>query len=540
MLRAIEWILLGTVSCAAIIGGVLWRRPARVCPWLLLAGAIATISIGDVHYTFGSNFLAEIWYLAMFALVSAALVQFTRGGSVVVDRARMIDLLACTCAASLVCWVFVISSSGAVGEISAADVLGDLLLVGVATRLVRSTGRNVSAALLLVGAVGVLFSDLTYPLLPDPLTEAGYVVLYLAWGLAAVHPSMRGLTEPRLPQQAPLQGRWIVLLGISVATPPIVLLAESLVGPVKDGVVIAVAAALTLTLTITRLADSIGQHRSALARERGLRIASAALVSAADTSSVDAAVQAAVAELMPTNTPQVLLNTDDQQTALWQLPAAQSGPRPRSWWTEQTADRSTLVCPLWLEPLAVARPSGGALILTGRNDVLSATRDALEVLAGQAALAVDRISLVQAVGRRDSDLYLRAVIHNTADLMLVIDEDQRIRYASPALRELLSDEQLSPLATLTDLVHPDDRGQIRRALQADGDGSLFCSLRRLDHSQVLVEATYRDLRTDRLVQGFVVTLRIVTEPNERAPHLAHVDELPAWVNRRSAQHKFRY
>jgi PAS domain S-box-containing protein len=227
--------------------------------------------------------------------------------------------------------------------------------------------------------------------------------------------------------------------------------------------------------------------------------------------------------------------------------AAPSSGRPgqqtRSWWTDESADESTLICPLWLEPLAVARPNGGALILTGRRDVLAATRDALEVLAGQAALALDRISLVEAVGRRDSDLYLRAVIRNTADLMLVIDDDQRIRYASPALRDLLGDEELSPLATLEDLVHPDDRGQIRRALLADGDGTLFCSLRRPDHSQVLVEATYRDLREDRLVQGFVVTMRNVTDghdPYEQVPHLEHVDELPAWVNRRSAQHKFRY
>jgi PAS domain S-box-containing protein len=202
----------------------------------------------------------------------------------------------------------------------------------------------------------------------------------------------------------------------------------------------------------------------------------------------------------------------------------------------------TLICPLWLEPLAVARPSGGALVLTGRRDALTLARDTLEVLAGQAALALDRISLVEAVGRRDSDLYLRAVIRNTAELMLVVDEDRRIRYASPAVHDLLGDD-LSPLATLEDLVHPDDRGQVRRAFSAEGDGTLFCALFRPDDSQVLVEATYRDLRDDRLVQGFVVTLRDVTDsqdPVDQLPRRDHIDDLPAWVNRRSAQHKFRY
>ncbi|NMO57206.1 PAS domain S-box protein [Actinoplanes sp. TBRC 11911] len=208
-----------------------------------------------------------------------------------------------------------------------------------------------------------------------------------------------------------------------------------------------------------------------------------------------------------------------------------------------TDQEGTLVCPLWLEPLAVARPSGGALVLTGRRTGLTLARDALEVLAGQAALALDRITLVDAVGRRDSDLYLRAVIRNTADLMLVIDEDRRIRYASPALHDLLGADDLSPLSTLEDLVHDDDRAQIRTAFAAEGDGTLFFALRRADHSQALVEATYRDLRDDRLVQGFVVTMRNVTaahDPVEQLPQLSHVDELPAWVNRRSAQHKFRY
>jgi hypothetical protein len=60
---------------------------------------------------------------------------------------------------------------------------------------------------------------------------------------------------------------------------------------------------------------------------------------------------------------------------------------------------------------------------------------------------------------------------------------------------------------------------------------------------VLVEATYRDLRADRLVQGYVVTIRDVTRragPDEQMPRSEPLDELPKWVNRRSARHKFRY
>jgi PAS domain S-box-containing protein len=546
VLRAIEWLLIGAASTAAIIGGVRWHRPTRIMPWVLLAASMASDGIGDVLDAFDRKDAAEYFYLAMFVLVAAGLVHFTQHGSLLVDRARLIDLLAFSCATLLVVWVFVISSSPQFDKISASDVIGDLLLVCVAGRLVVAAGRNVSAVLLLTGAVGMLVGDIIYPLHPSPLTEICFMVLYASWGLAALHPSMTRLTRPMPPRPSPWQGRWAALLGASVATPPAVLLFEALSsGPVKDGVLIAVTAGITLLLTITRLADSIHQNSQALSRERGLRTASAALVPAADVDAVDEAVRAAVVQLMPpTSVRRVVFATDDRTLALEDLPAAPAGPGPRSWWLDEgDSEETTLVCPLWLEPLAVARPSGGALILTGRREALTISRDALEVLAGQAALALDRITLVEAVGRRDSDLYLRAVIRNTADMMLVIDEDQRIRYASPALRELLGSDELSPLATLEDLVHPQDRGQVRRALLADGDGQIFVALRRPDETQVLVEATYRDLREDRLVQGFVVTIRNVTgghDPVEQVPHVEHVDELPAWVNRRSAQHKFRY
>jgi PAS domain S-box-containing protein len=548
VLRAIEWILLGSASTAAIIAGAWWRRPSRFLPWALLAASIACMGIGDVFYAFKLGGTAEYFYLAMFVMVAAALVQFTRGGSLLVDRARLIDLLAWACATLLVVWVFIVRTTHELGKISAADVIGDLLLATVALRLVMAAGRNPSAKLLLSGAVGMLISDVIYPLAPGPVTETGYIVLYVTWGIAALHPSMTGLTQPMPPRPTPCSGRWAALLGASVATPPLVLLYEAVSGPIHDGVVIAVAGAITLTLAITRLADSVSLSTRAADRERGLRIASAALVAAVDPPAVDEAVRSAVAQLLPSAAVrEIVFAADDRRLLAEGLPVT-SGPADRSghrsWWRQDPpGDEATLVCPLWLEPLAVARPGGGALVLTGRRDDLAMARDALEVLAGQAALALDRISRVDAVGRRDSDLYLRAVVHNTADMMLVTDDDQRIRYASPALRTLLGEDELPPLATLTDLVHPDDRGQVRRALLSEGDGTVFCALRRADHSQVYVELTYRDLRADRLVQGYVVTLRNVTKihnPIDQVPHLDHIDELPAWVNRRSAQHKFRY
>ncbi|WP_328466431.1 PAS domain-containing protein [Actinoplanes sp. NBC_00393] len=542
---AAEWILLGAGSVAAILTGIYRYRPARKAPWFLLAGAVAALAAGDVCYEHRRMDLADACYLLMFGLVVLSLLQFTRGGALLVDRARLIDLLAVTCSSLLVIWVFVIGSGGQLGAVNAADVIGGLLLLGVAIRLVVADRRNMAALLLLAGAVGLLAGDIAFPLTRTLAAESAYVVLYLAWGLSALHPSMARLTEPRAPQPEPGRFRWSVLLAASAATPPVVLLIEALSGTIRDGLVIAVTTAVTMALTITRLADVIHQHSQALTREHGLRTANTALVAAADAPAVETAVRAAVDRLLPSHAVRrVMLATDDGRLASLGLPPAPPGSESRSWWAQaDEPEERTLICPLRLEPLAVARPSGGALILTGRKDALVAGRDALEVLAGEAALALDRITLVEAIGRRDSDIYLRTVIPNTAEIMAVIDSDQRVRYASPALRRLLDADELPPLTALDDLVHPDDRARVRRALTAEGDGTVFCALRRPDHTQVLVEMTYRDLREDRLVQGLVVTMLDITDrhdPFERRPLADQASDQPAQVNRRSAQHKFRY
>ncbi|KUL42488.1 PAS domain-containing protein [Actinoplanes awajinensis] len=539
---ALEWILLGSGGVGAIICGVRRHRPARKAPWWLLAASLAVLAVGDVCYSYGQRDLADAFYLFMFGLVAVCLMQFTRGGALLVDRARLIDLLAFACSTLLIVWVFVIGPNGRLGDVSAADVIGDVLLLCVAGRLVAGDRRNVAAWLLLTGATGMLAGDIGYPLAEGPLTESAYVLLYVCWGLSALHPSMIRLTEPAPSRHSPWKFRWSVLLAASAGGPPTVLLIEALQGQVVDGVVIAVTAAVTLLLTITRLADSIRQHSQALTREQGLRTATAALVAAADRPAVDAAVRAAVSQLLPPHGVRRVALADELSPA--DLPPASAGPAGRSWWLPATEpDDRTLVCPLRLEPLDVVRPSGGALIITGRREDLIVGHDALEVLAGQAALALDRITLVEAVGRRDSDLYLRAVIRNTAEMMVVIDVDQRVRYSSPALRELIGQDELPPLITLDELVHPDDRPMVRNALRSLGDGTVHCALQRADLTQVLVEMTYRDLRDDRLVQGLVLTLRDITrnhDPAEQHPYAEHSGEMPAWINRRSAQQRFRF
>ena len=48
-----------------------------------------------------------------------------------------------------------------------------------------------------------------------------------------------------------------------------------------------------------------------------------------------------------------------------------------------------------------------------------APRVSSEVMASQAALAVERITLGQEITRRNSEEYFRTLVHNTADVILI-------------------------------------------------------------------------------------------------------------------------
>jgi PAS domain S-box-containing protein len=556
------WALIGALSTAAIAFGTWWHAPPRRAAWWLLGGAVLAMTLGDA--IFGASItgagdtapaIADVLYFAMFPLLTAGLLMLTRAGGVLRDRSRLLDLLAFGCSAALAAWAFLIGptlgSALSTDEKStlAAYTIGDLLILVVATRLLIATRRNWATVLLAIGAFGALVSDISYALsqvrtgwVPGGPGELGYLLFYACWGAAALHPSMVELStpvapQPSLPRTARLRGGWTVLLGLSLAIPPATLLAEALTGGVRDGVVIAAASVVTFALVITRLADALREHRRAVDRERELREVCGTLVAATDPAAVIVAMRTAVSALM---TPDVDHLFVFRGTDRYPLPPEPVRRRTRIVPThllrtdlraELDAFDTALVCPL--------APGAGVVLVAAAEDALVAAQDAVEVLAAQAAQALDRIALTEVATRRDSDEYLRAVVRHTTDVVLVIDDDQRIRYASPSLRTVLGVEPPA-FATLRDIVDPDDHDQVMRTLFLGEDSRDVWNLQRPDRSRVLVEVSYRDLREDRLVRGFVITLRDITA--ERAAQQESVrraiESSPAGQNRRSVSKKF--
>jgi PAS domain S-box-containing protein len=567
---AVGWPLVGLLGASAVIYGVRRNRPARAAPWWLLAGAVLASATGDALFALGGSagVLADVIYLAMFPLVAACLVGLTRASVVLQDRSRLIGALMFTCAVALPVWVLVVSPLLRVptlpaGEKSmiAAYLLGDLLILVTAGRLLLAAPASWSLLLLVLGGVGALIGDLAYAaatfagsgwVLGGP-AELGYLVMYGAWGAAALHPAMAELSAPMQTRPPRLHGRWLAVIGVSLAIAPALLLGESLNGRIRDGIIIAIGSVLIYLLAFTQLADAASAHQQSLLRERGLRRAAGALVAATAPAEVGAAVRVAIGRLMPAGT-RYGIHFDDATSP-------PTGPSDRCTRLTPVADlpsaaqaelagfTEALVCPLLPRQRSAARqeaePAGTVTVAADRR-VLAAAQDAIEVLAVQARLALERIALTEVLNRRDSERYLRTLIENTSDIVLVVGDGDTIRYASPALHRVLG-LTLPPSGRLPDLIGDDDHAQIVATLgqardAGSGDGVTDTwHLRRPDGERVVVDVSCRDLRDDRMVRGYVLTLRDVTSRHVRSEEEIRqaLRNRPAGQNRQNSANKFR-
>jgi PAS domain S-box-containing protein len=580
-LSAYVWAGIGLTGAGAILYGIRRNNPSRKAPWLLMAGAVLAMCAGDVIY--GATVLEpgdsppEIdtyCYFLMFPLLTAGLIAITRSGAVLRDRSRLLDLLAFGCGATLAAWSFLLSPTIGSTDLSGPDksslaayTIGDLLILFTAARMLVAARRSSALALITTGAAATLVGDVSYGLSqlgagwdPGGPFELAYVLFYFSWGAAALRPSMVELTAPVEPQaDTRLGGGWTVLLGLSLTIAPTVLIVQSLQGDVHDGLAIAAGSIITFALVITRLADALRQHRIAVDRERALREACGALVAATSLDEVTAAMRVGVAKIMPAHVDRAVLlkfNEGDEAQP-YPLPPEVTNRRTRLVHTQMLRTdlreqlgqhEAALVCPLIVDRRAERDRGAGALFVAANGWALVDTQDAVEVLAAQAAMTLDRIALTDAANQRDSERYLRTVVQNTADIVLIIGDDQLLRYASPSLSTLLL---ITPpaWATLRDLVHPDDHGSMRSTLEAAeeaGGGNEVIrdvwSLRRADRTRVVVEVAVRDLRRDPVVRGFVVTMSDITLDHERRQETIRraLESSPAGQNRRNVTKKFSH
>jgi diguanylate cyclase (GGDEF)-like protein/PAS domain S-box-containing protein len=318
-----------------------------------------------------------------------------------------------------------------------------------------------------------------------------------------------------------------VLMAASLIAPG-VLLADTLAGGTDDGVVIAVFSAVFFVLVLSRVGGVVARYGRTVERERALREVGAALLVAEDERQVVSAVCAAVDRLAASGPHrcEVLLSAD--------AGAADGAPSRLVPAAELAAEaavvargyRTAVVCPLVVEERRDGGRPVGLLVVAADDPVLFTLRGALEVLAAQAALAIERLVLARAVSERDNEAYFRTLVHNSHDVVLIVDDGGRVRYASPSARSVLGPAPVQGLP-VADLVDPQDREDTASPLVAVArgetppEGAPVCRVLRRDGDRIEVQVAHRDLRDDPTVRGIVLTLRDVTEQRRLERELTH-------------------
>jgi diguanylate cyclase (GGDEF)-like protein/PAS domain S-box-containing protein len=596
-LRAESWGLVGLSSVAAIVTGVILNRPARKAPWLLLAAAQLSFVAGQVSFLvaglLGTQLpfpsFADVLYLTTYPLGAAALLIFIRWRTPDRDRRSLIDALTLTAGLGLLSWIYLIlpyANNPHLSWLQKSVAIGyplcDVMVLAVVARLLApGSWRSRSVQLLTLGIVGELASDTSYGLIQlygsspfhnGTVVDLGWAVIYTAWGAAALHPTMTELTEPVTRQQAEVSPGRLAVLMLASLIAPVVLFAHSLQFGGFDEAVIAVFSAILYLLVLSRLWDVAVSHRRALGRERAVREAGAALVAAVTVEQAAAAVRSATDALLgerPHGDVLLAVQTDGalhaataasaRSESMSQLGAMTEVWLPLATGLEPLLEPVTklpeparalvpgcgwmLVCPLTLRSHPSGGPLSGVLAVFGEQRVLADLAATMEILAHQVALAIERIMLREEVSRQGNEAYFRTLVQDTSDAILIVDDDGKVRYATPSAANIFGDIAMEGTYAW-ELVVNGTRDHLTSLLAdprvgvGSGSGYADWGIVRHDGLSVEVEVRASDLRNDPTVAGLVLTVRDVTEQRkleEELKHQAFHDALTGLPNRLLSQ-----
>jgi diguanylate cyclase (GGDEF)-like protein/PAS domain S-box-containing protein len=564
--------LLGFSGVAAILAGMRMHRPKAIVAWGALAVGQTLFLVGDFYtYSLPSLFGLNVGfpspgdglYLAVYPALMAGLFLLVRRRNPRTDRAGAIDSLILTLGIALLSWVFLIAPNIQLGgnhlaeAVSIAYPVGDILLLAAAIRLAVDRGVRAPAFYLLAGSiVCLLTTDSVYNrMLLDGtyngqvILDVGWIFYYLLWGAAALHPSMRTLEQPAEGRTRLTPLRLVFLCVACLIAPGIRFYQE---WGNTDVLVVIVASMIMFLLVLARMSGLVRQEERAVARQRALRRAGAALVGAADIDQMGAAATAAVRELAgeSADTRLITLHEDPAEDLVspavreWLSATARTDGARVSW----VAMPSEL-----LDELGLAHDARYALIaLAGRTAsrtfLLAGVPGthgtelavSLETLAAPMSLAIDGAILAEELHRGRSEARFRALLEHSSDLIAVLDRTGMIVYQSPAIEEVLGYAVDDVVNTYFDLlVRPSDRARLMQVVESaeagvGTSGMVECSLRSRTGEWLQFEIHHRNLLAEESVQGIVLNCRDISERKlyeDQLTHQAFHDPVTGLANR---------
>jgi diguanylate cyclase (GGDEF)-like protein len=276
--QAIAYEAVGLSGVVAILAGVRLHRPAKPGPWYLMAIGQFSWVTGDCLYSWYREVehvspfpsAADGLYLAAYPMLGCGILALIHVRQRRLDVPGLIDSAIVTIGVGLLSWLVlakpIVSSAEPVLTrlVGVAYPAGDILLLGLLVRLVTAPGARTASFRLLTGAVAaLLMADTAYAVFSaNSAYDGGAVDLlwlgsYVLWGVAALHPSMRSLSEPGTQEAMPFTGRRLVALTLAVLIAPGALGAELLFQLSLDAWPVFIASVALFSLVVARMYAAI-------------------------------------------------------------------------------------------------------------------------------------------------------------------------------------------------------------------------------------------------------------------------------------------
>ncbi|MEU8228284.1 EAL domain-containing protein [Actinoplanes sp. NPDC048967] len=281
----ISWVV-GLAALLVTIAGIRRNRPAAARCWYVVLASLVLWVLGDIAFSVSGLVLpalpfpswADAFYLSAYVPLVAGLYGLARS-----HRQRplagLVDTLIIAAGLGLVYWIFVIGpilADPATPLLARLATVGyptaSVLMIAVVARLAtRAAHPTPSHWLLIIGSVATLASNAIFTLLPamvpgaDDVIYVGFLVAYVYWAGAALHPSVSAPPVRELAERFG-KGRLAVLTCATLIVPAVLFVQGSSGHRPVSWLAIGLGAVLLFLLVLLRMSGFVSQVQSQAAQ----------------------------------------------------------------------------------------------------------------------------------------------------------------------------------------------------------------------------------------------------------------------------------